>query len=226
MYIARSGRLRDTVPMEHQFWHARWERDEIGFHERQVHAMLDRHWPIVAGTDSGAVLVPLCGKSLDMVWLAQQGHGVVGAELSEIAVRDFFAGEALTPTVSESGALRLFTAGDYRLWCGDFLALTAQHTGRLTLAYDRAALIALPPAMRRDYARSLLDLLAPGARILLITLQYDDAQMKGPPFNVPLDEVASLFASACELEQLEQGPSLVKGRFEVQQTATLLTVTR
>ncbi|MFK8016721.1 MAG: thiopurine S-methyltransferase [Gammaproteobacteria bacterium] len=206
--------------MEHEFWHERWRLNQIGFHEPEAHPMLARHWSRLSASGEGDVLVPLCGKSVDMHWLARQGHSVVGSELSEVAVRDFFAELEIAP--SRHGILQRFQHGRYRLWCGDFFELTAQHEPPLSLAYDRAALIALPATLRQRYAAHLLSLLAPGASVLLITLQHDHPDLNGPPFCVTHDEIDRLFSDACRIEHLEQSAATVKGRFDVQETASWL----
>lgn len=208
--------------MEAQFWHSRWLQNEIGFHEQKVHALLQKYWDRLGLTADARVLVPLCGKSLDMLWLRERGHDVIGAELSEIAVRDFFAENGLTPAVQEAGRLDLWTAPGIELYCGDFLHLTGAQVGDVAGAYDRAALIALPPAMRLAYATHLLSLLAPDARLLLITLQYPDGLFDGPPFAVSHAEIAQLFGLQCRIDHLEQSMTTVKGRFEVMQSATML----
>ena len=206
--------------MEPEFWHERWQHNQIGFHESSVHALLTRHWPRVAGASTGEVLVPLCGKSVDLHWLAERGHTVIGSELSELAVGDFLAQKDVE--VTTHGALKRHLAGPYRLWCGDFFALGDGHEPPLGLAYDRAALVALPDAMRRRYATHLMSRLAPGGNLLLITLHYSESELTGPPFSVSHAEIERLFGASCQIEQLEQSPARVKGRFEVTETASWL----
>lgn len=212
--------------MEPGFWHTKWETGEIGFHEHHVHALLEAHWPALDVEPGAAVLAPLCGKSLDMVWLRERGHEVVGVELSPIAVRDFFAGQALDPACTRRGAHALYSADGYRLWCGDYMTLTAGDIGPVGGVYDRAALIALPPAMRAAYARQTLALVPGRARLLVITLQFDAALFDGPPFPVGHDEIERLYAGAAAVEHLEQSPTRVKGRFDVLQTATRIDLER
>lgn len=208
--------------MEHKFWHERWQSDQIGFHEADTHAFLEAHWPSVAADSHDDVFVPLCGKSLDMCWLARRGHKVIGSELSDIAVRDFFTSIGDDPKISEHGAQRLNSNDRYHLWCGDFFALTANEIPPVSLFYDRAALIALPEHMREHYAQHLVSLLAPGARGLLITIQYTQDDHPGPPFSVPLAEIDTLFADHCAVEHLEHQQTNIKGRFTAQETATLI----
>ncbi|MGH8408361.1 MAG: thiopurine S-methyltransferase, partial [Pseudomonas sp.] len=141
--------------MEPGFWHERWARNQTGFHLPEVNPYLLRHWPGLGVANGAQVLVPLCGKSLDLVWLASIGHRVIGVELSEKAVEEFFSEQELMPQVSQRGAFKVFQAGSIELWCGDFFALDAGAVVGCTALYDRAALIALPPLMREQYAAHL-----------------------------------------------------------------------
>ena len=147
--------------------------------------------------------MPLCGKSLDLLWLAHQGHEVLGIELSEKAVEDFFAEHQFDPDISEQGPFKVYRAGSIELWCGDFFELTAGDVADCSGLYDRAALIALPPEMRAQYAAHLIRILPKDSLGLLITLDYDQAQMDGPPFAVLDDEVQRLFGDVWALKILE-----------------------
>mgnify|MGYP006186955445 CR=1 FL=1 len=137
--------------MHEDFWQERWARNEIGFHLREVNPYLQRHWPDLGLAAGAQVLVPLCGKSLDMAWLAGQGYRVLGVELAESAVIAFFAEQELTPEVDQYGAFRRYRAGAVELLCGDFFALQAADVAACAGLYDRAALIALPQEMRSSY---------------------------------------------------------------------------
>ncbi len=178
--------------MEPDFWHQRWHNDEIGFHQPEVNPRLIRHWPRLQLPAESRVLVPLCGKSMDLAWLAEQGHQVIGAELSTVALTDFCRDHGLEPAISNHGLLQRWQAGAYTLFCGDFLELTPELLGPVDAVYDRAALIALPPAMRPHYVARLLQV-AGTARQLLITLEYRQELMNGPPFAVLEDEVRQLY---------------------------------
>lgn len=189
--------------MDAQFWHERWTNDQIGFHQAEGNPALRRHAGVLGPLAGRRVFVPLCGKSVDMLWLAAQGAEVVGVELSGRAVGDFFEGQGLTPARERRGGLECFSAGSYSLWCGDFFDLDpATHLGPVNAVYDRAALVALPQPMRARYAPRLLEL-AGGAPILLITLDYEQERMSGPPFAVADDEVRALFAPRPEAQLLE-----------------------
>jgi thiopurine S-methyltransferase len=188
--------------MEPKFWQERWARNQIGFHLPEVNPYLQRHW--AASAKGARVLVPLCGKSLDLMWLASQGSRVMGVELSEQAVEAFFSEQNLTPRVTERGAFKVYQADSIEIWCGDFFALDAEALADCTALYDRAALIALPPLMRAQYAEHLNACLRAGCQGLLITLDYDQTQKAGPPFAVTDDEVQVLLGSQWALEMLEE----------------------
>ncbi|MBH3406211.1 thiopurine S-methyltransferase [Pseudomonas glycinae] len=189
--------------MQPEFWHKKWESNQIGFHQPEVNPYLQRYWPGLAIPAQARVLVPLCGKSLDLLWLAGRGHQVLGVELSQRAVEDFFREQQLQPQVSEQGDFKVYRAGAIELWCGDFFSLTVADVAGCTALYDRAAMIALPPAMRERYAAHLQSIL-PTCRGLLVTLDYDQSQMPGPPFSVDDAEVQRLLGSVWRVEMLEQ----------------------
>jgi thiopurine S-methyltransferase len=193
--------------MEPEFWHQRWASNQIGFHEGQVNAHLARHFAELGLTPGQTVFVPLCGKSVDLRWLADQGVRVLGVELSGIAVESFFAEQGLTPRTSQDGAFRVWESGPIRVLCGDYFALTPAHLAGVQAVYDRAALIALPPEQRGTYLAHLNRLLPGARRMLLITIEYPQEQMQGPPFSVPEGEVRSLFAGA-QIEVLGAGDVL------------------
>jgi thiopurine S-methyltransferase len=189
--------------MHAEFWQARWARSEIGFHLPEVNPYLQRHWSALGLPAGARVLVPLCGKSLDLAWLAGQGYQVVGIELAQRAVEDFFREHGLQPQVSEVGDFTLYRAGSVEIYCGDFFALTEQQLSGCVALYDRAALIALPAPMRERYVAHLTQVLPVDCQGLLVTLDYDQTQMDGPPFAVADNEVLRLFASAWQVTSLE-----------------------
>jgi thiopurine S-methyltransferase len=190
--------------MHHDFWHERWHTGQIGFHQSAVHPFLEKWWPTLDLPAGARVYVPLCGKSLDMAWLAGRGHRVVGSELSPIAVRDFFAARGLVPASTAVGPFVRHAAGPYEILEGDALALTADVLGSVAAVYDRAALVALPPEMRATYAASLAGLLTRPSSALLIAFEYPQELKGGPPFSVDAAEIRRLFEPAFELRQLER----------------------
>lgn len=190
--------------MDEGFWQQRWARNEIGFHLKEVNPYLQRYWPTLPSNTGARVLVPLCGKSLDMAWLADQGFSVLGVELSERAVEDFFSERQLIADVTIQGAFKIYRSGALEIRCGDFFALSREDVANCQLLYDRAALIALPEAMRARYVAHLGRILLSGCQGLLITLDYDQAQMAGPPFAVGDAEVQQSLGPDWRIEQLER----------------------
>ncbi len=185
--------------MDQNFWLKRWEDAETGFHRAKPHPLLAAHWSELNLAKESQVFVPLCGKSSDMIWLAERGHKVVGAELSPIAVDGFFADLDLTPKVENNTGLELKTAGPYRIWQSDVLELTRCDVGEIDSIYDRAALVALPPDMQANYAHLLTHLLSVGGQLFLVSLSYDQNEMKGPPFSISNETIQRLFAKHFEI---------------------------
>ena len=190
--------------MEHEFWLQHWREGLIGFHQSTVQPLLAKYWATLGLAPGSRVFVPLAGKSLDMLWLVEQGHRVLGVELSPLAVEQFFAEHELKPVIHESRYGKHHVAGPIELICGDVFALDAPALADCSGVYDRAALVALPPAMRSRYAAELYARLPAGSCGLLLTFEYPQAQMQGPPFSVPEVEVHQLFTPIAELEMLDR----------------------
>ena len=190
--------------MDADFWLQRWNEGRIGFHRGEVMPLLEKHWPGLNVPADGRVFVPLAGKSLDMHWLAAQGLQVLGCELSPLAVEAFFAEAGITPQVQLDTDGSHHRAGAIDLVQGDVFALREQALATMDAFYDRAALIALPPELRRRYVGKLYARLPHECRGLLITLEYPQAEKAGPPFSVDEAEVRELFAPQWQVELLER----------------------
>lgn len=203
------------------YWIERWKREDTAFHQNEINPYLRQYWqelhllPASATTRSGKseVFVPLCGKSRDMLWLRDQGYSVLGVELSPVAVQAFFEENAYIPrhvAREKSGQLGQFDPFDRReadgicILCGDFFDLSKDDLGTTSAVYDRASLVALPPDMRARYTFHLLNILPPGTQILLITFDYPQWEMPGPPFGVSTDEVETLYRERAEVKLLAQ----------------------
>ena len=187
--------------MEADFWHNRWENNFTGFHLADVNPYLRENWSVLNLPAGSRVFVPLCGKSLDLIWLAEQGHHVVGVELSPLAAEAFFSENKLTVERQQIGTLELWQSGKISLFCGDFFDLTPEILGQVDAVYDRASLISLPATMRQDYAVKMAELAQPAPK-LLVTLEYDQSKMSGPPFSVSEEEVRALYQAKYQVKQL------------------------
>jgi thiopurine S-methyltransferase len=211
--------------MDPDFWQQRWREGRIGFHQGRPTPQLLEYWPALALAPGSQVFVPLAGKSLDLAWLAAQGHRVLGVELSPLAVAQFFAEHDLTPQVHDSRYGRHYRAGDIELVCGDVFGLDADVLADCAAVYDRAALIALPPPLRRRYVHELHAQLPAGCRGLLITLEYPQHEKQGPPFAVPEAEVRDLYGRDWDVQVLERRDILAQQPgFVAEGVSTLETV--
>lgn len=217
--------------MKKEFWLERWERAEIGFHQDEINPYLRLFWPDLHLARGGEVFVPLCGKSLDMVWLREQGFFVLGVELSPIAVQEFFSEKGQTPQRVHGEKFASYIADGICLSCGDFFDLSKEDLAQVGAVYDRASLVALPPEMRERYARHLASILPPGTQILLVTFDYPQAEMSGPPFAVSETEVEALYRDYAEIRLLVQKDVLAqnqrfraRGVTRMQESVFLLTL--
>jgi thiopurine S-methyltransferase len=213
--------------MDPEFWLERWRTRQVGFHQSTPHASLDRWWSTLGVPPGARVYVPLCGKSIDMVWLAAHGHSVVGSELSPLAVEEFF-GElhGANVAVDAHGPFRGHRHGQFEILQGDALALTPALLGPVGAAYDRAALVALPPAMREQYVTGLAALLPAGSRTLLISFEYAQALKAGPPFSVEPAEVSRLCDPHFTVTELERNDIIAESpKFAAAGLTSLLEVT-
>lgn len=195
--------------MEAEFWLERWRRGATGFHEAQAHRYLEAWWPGLQ-REGAAVFVPLCGKSLDLWWLRDRGHRVVGAELSPLAVEAFFSEAGVTPERRAQGSVARWEGGGVTLYCGDYFALRQEDLEGCSLVYDRAAFFAMPPSLRGSYAEQLRRL-CPGGSGLLISLRYPQEERDGPPFSVQPSELRERFPGAellTEEDVLAENPKL------------------
>lgn len=186
-------------------WLDRWREGRIGFHRHAAHPALVRHWPQLEVQPGTKVLVPLCGKSLDMRWLARHDHPVLGIELAEEAIEQFVAEGVGGVSRYQQDPFAICRQGSVELWCGDFFHFHIDQAVEIGAFYDRAALIALPPATRQRYAFHLAQLIPPGAKGLLVTLMRAPGDSGGPPFSVPAEEVRELFEPNFEVTHLEDG---------------------
>ncbi|GIU21162.1 thiopurine S-methyltransferase [Shewanella schlegeliana] len=189
--------------MQPSFWHEKWDAQQIGFHLNAVNPLLVKFWQQLALDGNAQVFVPLCGKSLDMCFLAEQGHHVVGCELNELAVQQFYRENSLPFEVSRIAEHQRFHTEQVTIYQGDIFTLDAPELTATTAFYDRAALIAWPEEMRLSYARQLAKLIPANSVGLLITLDYPQAELNGPPFAVSDDWLQANLAEDFEIERLD-----------------------
>ncbi|MFG1379565.1 thiopurine S-methyltransferase [Xanthobacter autotrophicus] len=209
--------------MEADFWRARWEGKQIGFHEGKANAFLVKHFSRLPVAPGARVFVPLCGKTRDIAWLLGEGFQVAGAELSRIAVEELFAELGVAPEVTADGALTRFSAPGLDILQGDIFALTSDTLGPVDAVWDRAALVALPKDMRARYAPHLVAL-TEGAPQLLVCYAYDQSLVAGPPFSVEPAEARALYGADYMVAEIEAVPvpGGLKGQYEAMEHVFLL----
>lgn len=207
---------------ESDFWLKKWSEGDIGFHQNHVHAYLEKFWPGLQATQNVSVFVPLCGKSLDMKYLLDRGCKVLGVEISETAILDFFHEQRIQYDITRQYGIRGYAGENVVLWAADYFNLPEHMFSSVSTVYDRAALIALPPDVREAYVQKMRGLLAGGVRILMITLEYEQGQIEAPPYSVNVKELKKLFGDWCSIDHLETHYTLVK-REQVLEHAYRLT---
>ncbi|BFT30796.1 thiopurine S-methyltransferase [Alteromonas sp. D210916BOD_24] len=194
--------------MEHNFWHSKWQKNEIGFHEPQGNALLVKFADMLLGKTNPSskpmrIFVPLCGKTRDIHWLLSQGADVVGAELSEVAIKQLFDELGVSPTVTVSSKGKIYSHDGLTVFVGDIFELNEDDLGEVNGVYDRAALVALPETLRRQYTNHLATITRHAPQ-LIISFEYDQNEMAGPPFSVDENTVQALYSDIFDIQLLER----------------------
>ena len=192
-------------------WLKFWENNETNWHGDKITQELVEYFELFELEPRDKVFVPLCGKSLDMLYIMNQGFSVIGVEISEIGVRQFFNENNLTYKITKVDDFDLYSSENLEIYCGDFFSLTSKHLNNVKAVLDSKSLIALEPDLRQKYVKHLNDIISVGARILLVTLQYPQHQMSGPPFSVDKSEVESLFSMTFESRELRSFNDIENG---------------
>jgi thiopurine S-methyltransferase len=191
--------------MDPNFWLQAWREDRTAFHQPAVNPHLAAHLDALEFAPGSRVFLPLCGKTLDIGWLLERGFAVAGAELSPLAIEQLFAQLGVEPEVTELGAVTRCTAPGLDVLVGDIFDVTREMLGPVDATFDRAALVALPADLRPRYAAHVIEITA-GAPQLLVTFEYDQARMEGPPFSVPAEEVRAEYGERYDVRRLATAP--------------------
>ncbi|MBT2971962.1 MAG: thiopurine S-methyltransferase [Candidatus Thiodiazotropha sp. (ex Ctena orbiculata)] len=192
----------ESIKAPNDNWLQRWKDNNIGWHHTEFNQHLLNYWHALFLPQGSLVFAPLCGKSRDMAWLAEQGYRIRGIELSPLAVEAFFDELNLQPEVESVGDFQYWHTGPYEIYCGDIFDIEQLDNSDIAAVYDRASLIALNPQQRIQYAQMLQRILPDRTKVLLITLEYPQNEMEGPPYSVSGDEVESLFAKRYSIQHL------------------------
>jgi thiopurine S-methyltransferase len=184
-------------------WLERWQTGFIGWHQHKANMRMVKFLPKLCLKVNDTVFVPLCGKTLDMIFFLEQGFKVIGVELSELAVEQFFKENKIVFKKDKVDGFILFSGENIKIYCGDVFNLTAQNLAKVNAVYDRASLIALNTNLRQSYVKHLLGIMPEKIKWLLLTMNYPQDQKEGPPFAVAQEEVKKLFKE-CQYQQLEK----------------------
>jgi thiopurine S-methyltransferase len=190
--------------LQPDFWHARWQTGQIGFHQSTVDRHLGRHWPDLGLAKGSRVFAPLCGKSLDLVWLRERGHSVAGVELSAVALESFCMEQGVPARRLILDHFDVYEAPQIQLYRGDFFTLTPALLGTFSANYDRASLISWTPDRRSAYVAQMAALSKPGTITLLVVMEYPQAQMPGPPFSISAEDIDVLYSGSHAIQQLSR----------------------
>ncbi len=190
--------------MELSYWQSRWKKGNIGFHLDEYYPGLTENWDEIDIKPDATVLVPLCGKSRDLLWLSRRAKKVIGVEVSQTAINQFINEHNLKTHNSSFTSFSIVTSGNIELWCGDFFKLTEEKFEAIDLIYDKAALTALPPGMRIRYSKKLKNLSSPHTKILIQHFKYNQNEMNGPPFSIPQKEISDLFSDYFVIQELQK----------------------
>ena len=198
--------------MEQAFWRDRWTTRQIGFHQPHPNELLVAHASFLDGLRR--IYVPLCGKSMDLSFLRQRGHEVIGSEFVGQAVRELFAELRESPAPATAGPFITHAVPRLMILQGDALQVEPDHAGgQVDGVYDRAALVAVAPADRARLVASYRRLLRPGGRLLVVVFDYDQSRLNGPPWAVSREEVAGLFGQLGRVRLLDERTESPSERF-------------
>lgn len=210
--------------MKVDFWLQKWANNETAFHHHKANPLLVEHFKALHVESGSRVFLPLCGKTLDIAWLLEQGYRVAGAELSKKAIEQLFDELGKTPAITPLGDLKHYGADNLDIFVGDIFHLSPERLGPVDAVYDRAALVALPEGMRARYTAHLMAI-TDKAPQLLLTFVYDQNAMEGPPFSIPGEEVHQHYGNSYDVALLasQEVPGGLKGLCAAQDQVWLLT---
>lgn len=210
--------------MDTNFWQQKWDKNEIGFHKNEANPILIKHIDNLYLEKGSRIFIPLCGKTIDISWLLSNGFKVVGVELVDIAIKQLFEDLKVEYQILEKEDFKHYFSENIDIFVGDCFKLTSKMIGKIDAIYDRAALVALPEEMRKQYTAHLIDI-TQNAPKLLITFEYEQSEMQGPPFSIPKDEIIEHYKKVYNIKHLEtiDVTGSLRGSFSVKENVWLLS---
>jgi thiopurine S-methyltransferase len=201
--------LKDTK-MQISYWESRWQKNNIGFHNPEINSYLLEFAPISIPENTKKVLVPLCGKTKDMIWLRDKGYSVIGIEAIPLACESFFREQEIPYELKKSHGFTIYFSENLEIWCGDFFKFPNKVIQECEFIYDRACIVALPSELRILYAKKINEAAVSGTNMLVHTFFYDQEKMAGPPFSVPNEEIDQKFSEQWQIKTLFDNSVLAK----------------
>lgn len=177
--------------MNKVFWNNKWENNEIGFHQNNVTPLLKKylHYFLDKNSIKKSCLLPLCGKTFDLIYLSEFFKEVTGVELIKKAIEDFYIENNLEMRTRNSS----ISSKNIEIFNEDFFSFNKSENKKYSYIFDRASLIAISPVSREKYVQSIKRSMSTNCKIFLITIEYKQDQIEGPPFSLSDDDVKSLF---------------------------------
>lgn len=194
--------------MEISYWQSRWHKGNTGWHMDTVYPPLPTLWKLLDIKSASRVLVPMCGKSLDLYWLTEHSRKVIGVDVSSKAVQAVMQKHSESFSQTTSHNFTIYKSNSLELWKGDFMKLPAEEVTPIDLVYDKASIVALPPEKRPNYAHKIIELCNDSTHILLQTFEYIQEEMTGPPFSVDRKELQQLFGNDFTIQLVHEQSKL------------------
>lgn len=188
--------------MSNDLWLQRWENGETGFHFDRANPLLEKHYDLLELKENSTIFIPLCGKSLDILYFVEKGHNVVGCELSPLAVSEFFAELEVEPEIKEYDTFKSYSIKGITIFEGDIFDLKKEHLGKIDAIYDRAALVALHADVRANYTKHLQEL-TDSAKQLVLTCCYEQELHQRTPYSVPKEEIEKHYQKSYVIKNIE-----------------------
>jgi len=191
--------------MEKEYWLNKWQTNDTPWHSQEINRNLIDNIDKLELQPGNCILVPLCGKTKDMLWLADRGYHVIGIELCPMACTDFFKELNIEPRIANEDSFQKYQHKNIEIYCVDVFKLTEGSLPTIHAVYDNRALIALPPSMQKKYVDHLVACIGTHVKYMLLTIE-SSCVVTGPPFSINRADVDSLFAEYCKIEQLNRIP--------------------
>lgn len=200
--------LRTELSPEQWNW---TEKEDPPFHAAAYNSLLVKyHDRLTPEQKTGRVFVPLCGKTLDMIFLSEQRYEVVGLEFSEIGIVDFFAENNLTYDKEElvDSPFVKYTAKERNItiYKGDLFDLSRDVCGDFDASWDRGSFVAVNVPTRKKYAQLMSSIIRPSGKILMEVWKYNPSKYAGPPHHTEEKDIVETFTDF-KVKVLEFNPT-------------------